>query len=86
MLVDFWAAWCGPCLAFAPIYGAAAEDNTDITFAKVDTERLPQLAARYRVQGIPNFVVFRDGAVAQQRAGAMKSSDLMRLLDVAPAV
>jgi len=86
ILVDFWAAWCGPCRMVAPEVSRVAQQLAGKALVvKVDTEKIPQLAQRYRVSGIPNFVVFRDGRLVKQQAGAMRATDLARLLDGAIA-
>jgi thioredoxin 1 len=80
VLIDWWAAWCGPCRAFAPVYERVAEANPDVTFAKVDTETNQQLAAAFRINSIPTLMIFRDGILLFAQPGALPQPALEELV------
>jgi thioredoxin 1 len=71
VLVDFWAAWCGPCRNFAPVYEAAANENPDIVFGKVDTEAEQALAGAAGISSIPTLMAFREGILVFSQPGAL---------------
>jgi len=78
--VDFWAEWCGPCKMFGPIFEKAAEENTDIRFAKVDTEAQQQLAGMAGISSIPTLMLFRDGILLFNQPGALPAPALNELI------
>lgn len=80
VFVDFWAAWCGPCRMFAPVYEQVSEDNPDIVFAKVDTEAEQRLAAEFRISSIPTLMAIRDGVVLYSQPGALPKGNLEELV------
>jgi thioredoxin 1 len=81
VLVDFWAAWCGPCRNFAPVFESASAVHSDVVFGKVDTEAEQALAAAAQITSIPTLMAFREGVLVYAQPGALPAPALEQVIE-----
>jgi thioredoxin 1 len=86
LLIDFWAAWCGPCRMFGPVFERVSDKHPDAVFGKVDTEAQPELAAAFGVSSIPTLILIRDHVALYAQPGALPEQALERLIAAAREV
>lgn len=80
VFIDFWAGWCRPCMVFGPIFEAASESHSDITFAKLDTEANQDVAMALEIQSIPTLMAYKGGQLVYREAGALNKSQMEQLV------
>ncbi|MGM9578057.1 MAG: thioredoxin [Evtepia sp.] len=80
VLVDFWAAWCGPCSMLSPIVEQLAEEHPEIAFGKVNVDEAPEIAQRYQISAIPTLLLFRDGKPVDMSVGVKSKAELEKFL------
>ena len=86
VIIDFWAAWCGPCRGFAPVFEAASEKHTDVVFGKVNADEQQELAAAFSIRSIPYVMLLRENVILFAQAGSLPGEALESVIDQARAL
>ncbi len=81
VVVDFWAAWCGPCIAMAPTFVEVAKDISSANFYKINLDEYSTMAQKYGIQSIPSFIIFKDGEVHSERKGGGTKDDMVKWIN-----
>ena len=81
VLVDFWATWCGPCRAVAPVIEELAKDYENVKIGKLDIDNSRATAMKYDVQSIPTLILYKDGEAIERKMGALPKSALAKMID-----
>ena len=80
VLLDFWAAWCGPCTMLSPVLEELAQEHPEISFCKVNVDEVPELAQRYQISAIPTLLLFKDGQPVDMSVGVKSKAELENFL------
>lgn len=85
VLVDFWASWCGPCMALAPTIDEIANEQTQVKVGKVNVDDEPELSRQYRIMSIPTLILFKDGEPVRREVGGKDKEEILKMIGLDPA-